>query len=221
METEQKSIAKQEQEIRDILQKYVHRSINTRTDGFEELKEIMAAQPKWANKLDKIYAFKVTRAPRTKALLLQVKLYNLNRWLTVSWRRSTAKKRKPADPLPSAFRNSIRGQIDDWKRSNAFHSGCVKCGSRQYLEADHDNPSFLELTQNFLKTQDLKRIPTKFGYVRNRGRKFRPADLMFELWWQQYHARLARLQWLCKKCNMSKSKTHTPTEDGTGHPPTT
>jgi hypothetical protein len=94
-----KSIKEQEDEIRALLQKHVHREIKEDHESFCEFLGIMMMQPQWLEKLEKIYAFRVTRGrTKNKPLLLQIKLFNRNHWYTVSWRKSVSKPRKEPDP---------------------------------------------------------------------------------------------------------------------------
>jgi hypothetical protein len=203
------TIKQQEETIRNLLQQNVHRTINREHDAFVDILEIMMAQDQWLNKLDTIQAFKVTRSRLNKALLLQVRVNNFARWLTVSWRKGSSKKRKEEDPLQSAFRHSIYRQIMLWKKT--FSPGeCEECKDVQHahlqLHVDHKNPSFLQLTKDFLEKPINKEVPTEFDYHYKGGRKFKKIDNRFKQRWQNYHRKHAVLQWLCRKCNLSKKR---------------
>ena len=204
------TIKAQEQKIRELLQKHIHRIINREHDAFVDLLEIMMAQEKWLDKLETIQAFKVTRSKLNKALILQVKVDNFNRFLTVSWRNGSSKKRKEDDPLQSAFRQAIYRQIALWKRINGFGAECVECKDTQHLHlklhADHKDPSFLQLTKDFLAKPINQSPPTEFDFNRKCGKKFKKKDNLFKQRWQNYHKCHMSLQWLCRTCNLSKSK---------------
>lgn len=204
------SINDQEQKIRELLQKHVHRTINRENETFVDLLEIMMAQDQWLDKLDTIQAFKVTRSKLNKALILQVMVNNFARWLTVSWRKGSHQKRKEEDPLQSSFRQSIHRQILLWKKINKVGAECVECKDIQHLhlklQADHKDPSFLKLTKDFLKKPNNKNVPIEFDYHHKCGRKFKKKDNLFKQRWQTYHQQHSVLQWLCRKCNLSKKK---------------
>ena len=161
------SIASQEAKIRALLQTHVHRAINRDHEAFVDLLEIMMAQPQWLDKLDTIQAFKVTRSRLNKALLLQVRVDNMARWLTVSWRKGTAKKRKEENPLQSAFRQAVRTQIKQWRNVSSPGS-CVECGDTDHLhkklQVDHKDPQFLQLTIDFLAKPINSNPPSDFDY---------------------------------------------------------
>jgi len=203
------SIKEQENRIRNLLQNHVHRIINRENEEFIDILEIMMAQEKWLDKLDTIKAFRITRSKLNKALILQVRVNNFSRWLTVSWRNGSSKKRKEEDPLQSAFRQAIYRQIMLWKK--IFGPGeCAECKDTQHshvkLHVDHKNPSFLNLTKDFLEKPINKDVPTEFDYHYKCGRKFNKKDNRFKQRWQNYHRENAVLQWLCPKCNLSKKK---------------
>jgi hypothetical protein len=204
------SIKDQEKKIRELLQKNVHRIINRENEIFVDLLEIMMAQEKWLDKLDTIQAFRVTRSKLNKALILQVIVDNFSRWLTVSWRKGSSIKRKEEDPLQSSFRQSIHRQILLWKKINSFGAECVECKDIHHLhlklQADHKDPSFLKLTNDFLGRPINKDVPMEFDYYYKCGRKFKKKDNRFKQRWQTYHNQHAVLQWLCRKCNLSKKK---------------
>lgn len=204
------TIKQQEETIRNLLQQHVHRIINREHPAFIDILEIMMAQDQWLDKLDTIQAFKVTRSRLNKALILQVRVNNFARWLTVSWRKGSSKKRKEEDPLQSAFRQAIYCQIMLWKKT--FGPGeCAECKDVHHahvkLHVDHKDPSFLQLTKDFMEKSVNKEAPIEFDYHYKGGRKFKKRDNRFKQRWQNYHRKHAILQWLCRKCNLSKKRT--------------
>ena len=208
---QKESIKAQEQKIRNLLQQHVHRIINRENDAFVNILEIMMAQDQWLDKLNTIQAFKVTRSKLNKALILQVKVDNFHGWLTVSWRKGSSKKRKEEDPLQSSFRQAVYRQISLWKKINSMSAECAECKDVQHshlkLHADHKDPSFLKLTKDFLERPINKDVPLEFDYHHRCGRKFKKRDNRFKQRWQNYHRHHMLLQWLCRKCNLSKKKT--------------
>ena len=207
-----KTIKEEENKIRELLQKHVHRIINRENDAFVDILEIMMGQEKWLDKLHTIRAFKITRSKLNRALLLQVKVDNFSRFLTVSWRKGSSKKRKEENPLQSAFRQAVYRQIMLWKKLNNNMAECVICKDTHHsylkLQADHAEPSFLELTKKFLSFDINKDIPKEFDYHYRCGRKFKKKDNRFKIRWQNYHRKNMRLQWLCRSCNLKKKKNN-------------
>lgn len=205
------TIKEEEKKIRELLQKHVHRIINRDHDAFIDILEIMMGQEKWLDKLNTIKAFKITRSRLNRALILQVKVYNFSRFLTVSWRKGSVKKRKEKNPLQSAFRQSIYRQIMLWKKLNNNSAECVICKDTHHsylkLQTDHKEPSFLQLTKDFLSRDINKDVPIEFDYHYRCGRKFKKKDNRFKIRWQNYHRKNMVLQWLCRKCNLKKNKS--------------
>lgn len=210
---EKKSIISQEAKIRELLQRYVHRTIDRQHEAFVPMLEIMMTQPQWLDKLGSIQAFRVTRNRLNKALLLQVRVNSRTRYNTVSWRKGSSQKRKEPDPLQSAFRQSVHNQIKQWKNVNK--SGvCVECGDTNHLhkklQVDHKEPQFIQLTQSFLALPINAHPPTEFDFhYKTKGKKFKKEDNRFKQRWQNYHQKNAVLQWLCRSCNLKKKKIKT------------
>ena len=201
------SIKKQEGRIRNFLNSHLHNTISRENEIFIDILEIMMAQEQWLDKLDTIQAFRITK--KNNCLLLQVKVDNYSRWLNVSWRKGSYKKRKEENYLQSAFRQAIYRQILLWKKMNYTNYECVECKSNIKLQVDHKEPSFIKLTTDFLEnninsqhSQNIN-IPDKFNYHKY-GHKFTENDYIFKKKWQYYHQHHATFQWLCKKCNLSK-----------------
>lgn len=166
------------------------------------------SQEQWLDKLETIQAFRVTRSRLNKALILQVRVTNCTRWLTVSWRKGSSKKRKEENPLQSSFRQAVHRQIMFWRKNNSVGAKCANCECSDYskLQVDHKSPLFIKLTQDFLEIPINKIVPEDFDYHYKCGRKFKKQDYHFKRRWQNYHSKNATLQWLCKKCNLSKKK---------------
>ena len=211
METiKMETIKSQEEKIRSLLQQNIHRIINRENEIFVDFLEIMMAQDQWLDKLNTIQSFKVTRSKLNKAIILQVKVDNFSNWLTVSWRKGSFKKRKEENPLQSSFRQAIYRQIFMWKKINFINAECSECKDTHHLHmklhTDHKNPSFIKLTKDFLEKPINNNVPINFDFHYRCGRKFKKDDYLFKKRWQNYHQQNATLQWLCRKCNLSKKK---------------
>lgn len=204
IEKEKNSIKKEENNIREFLKIYLNKIINENHEKFNDFCNIMRKQEKWDSKIKNIISFRVVRSRLNKALNLQLKVKNFNKWVTVSWKKGTTKKRKEKDPLQSAFRQSIKTQIFNWKKMNKLGALCNNCRASRLLQADHKFPTFINLTKTFLDNE--KNIPTEFDYHYKCGRKFQKKDNYFKLKWQKFHKKYATLQWLCRSCNLKKKK---------------
>ena len=198
----------EENKIRELLKNNLNKIIEKDNDKFIIFCNLMKEQKNWESKIDNILSFRIIRSRLNKALNLQLKVINLNKWLTVSWRKSSNKKRKEINPLQSAFRQSVYRQISDWKKRNKLRAFCINCKDPtikyKSLQVDHKFPTFKELTVNFLDNE--KNIPEEFDYHYKCGRKFKKVDNLFKLRWQRFHKKYATLQWLCKSCNLKKNR---------------
>lgn len=114
---------------------------------------------------------------------------------------------KKANDLSLAMRNSIYSQIKDFKDKSP-ELKCVDCGSINNIHIDHNNPQFIELQKNFIKSSKLD-IPKNFDDNDWNGKIFRDVDNDFENEWKKYHKDNANLQPLCEKCNLTKKKSKT------------
>ena len=207
------TIKKQEEKIRSLLQKNIQRIVNHDDELFSNLLEIMKEQKQWLDKLNTIQSFRITKSKLNKAIILQVRVDKITRWLTVSWRKGTKIKRKEIDPLQSALRQAIYRQIYLWKKINILNSECFICkeikNKNIKLHVDHKEPSFIKLTKDFLENSINKNIPINFDFHYKCGRKFKKEDYLFKKRWQSYHKQNSNLQWLCQKCNLTKKKYNT------------
>ena len=123
------------------------------------------------------------------------------------------KERTVIHDLCRAMRHAIKDDIARFKRRSILK--CVYCGieyggtkneTKTYYHADHDNPSFEKLTNNFLQTT-VKSIPTIFGGCPDTNMTiFEDKDEDFKKEWVEYHAINCNLQILCKPCNLRKKK---------------
>lgn len=181
---------------------------NTQLDTEQKLwlAGLLKQQEKWKTKADLITDFRVVK--RNGALFLQVKVPACYRWLMVSWRKSCSNISTTVNPLISAMRTSIYPQIRKWKKDNFKTRSCQICFCKVKLQADHATYPFKELSETFVSTQS--NLPTEFDYTKY-GRKFKKSDTDFQKCWVVYHKDNAKLQWLCKPCNLKKScKVYVP-----------
>lgn len=111
--------------------------------------------------------------------------------------------------LTGAMRYAIRRQIQLWKKNNLLLRRCRQCQSVLYLHVDHIIP-FVNIQHDFLKLwmdTTAQSLPSKFRYNRRTCQPtFTQTDIGFTRKWQSYHKTHAKLQWLCKKCNLKKGR---------------
>lgn len=185
-------------EVRDVLSRLVNKKIETEKKLW--LMELLKQQEQWKLKADLITDFRVIK--KRDALLLQIKLPTYTRWSIVSWRKSCSGFKITVNPLLSAMRNSLHSQIKKWKKENHKSRMCKACLCNTKLQADHANIPFKELSSDFISKQS--HLPSEFDYTKF-GRKFKKSDDFFRRAWVMYHEQNAKLQWLCKPCNLKKS----------------
>lgn len=185
-------------DVKDVLGELVNKKIGNEQNAW--LKELLKQQEQWVLKADLITEFRVIK--KNDALLLQIKLPTCTRWIMVSWRKSCKGFKITVNPLLSAMRNSVHPQIRKWKRENQKSRKCEVCFCNTKLQADHINISFKELSSAFISNQI--HLPSDFDFTKF-GRKFKKSDDYFRRNWVMYHKQNAKLQWLCKPCNLKKS----------------
>jgi len=116
-----------------------------------------------------------------------------------------AEKRKQ---LASAMRTAVAYQINKIKVMENGVFTCVLCSTKSSkssdMHVDHVVP-FCKLMDDFLTKWDPHSIPSRFEY--NRGRiQISVMDRPFEIAWAEFHQQNAKLQLLCKTCNLRKGK---------------
>lgn len=62
---------------------------------------------------------------------------------------------------------------------------------------------FCKLKQDFLKNY-TGTIPNTFDQSKDYRKIFKPCNAQFEKEWQSYHKKNAKLQILCKECNLKR-----------------
>jgi hypothetical protein len=112
--------------------------------------------------------------------------------------------------LTQAMRTVIRDDIIVYKQQQQRKHGlfCNYCQNRnesyENYHVDHDNPSFQELKDNFLRI-NTHNIPNLFAdYKKFNLTTFRKEDKQFENAWITYHNQNCNLQILCRNCNLTK-----------------
>jgi hypothetical protein len=104
--------------------------------------------------------------------------------------------------LKSAMRYAIKPQIDHYRSNNV--NVCQSCNSSKNIEIDHFDPSFKKLYTDFIEINP--NIPKEFQDTYFNSACFKEEDREFEESWCQHHLKYAKLQCLCKKCNLSKKR---------------
>lgn len=198
--------------IRAELTSHLNRSYARGSAEFEQLLQLLAAHPTWGCRMAEINGLRIRRSRLNKAIQLQLRTRRA--WFTVSWRQCATRCRAPREGcqsshtrhLVSAMRTAIRYQCRRWRRTQRDFS-CAACGQKNGLQVDHKQPSFHALQTAFLE-QQRSPPPMEFGVERSScARKFLPRDAYFKRKWQDFHAKRATYQLLCKCCNIAKSST--------------
>ena len=107
--------------------------------------------------------------------------------------------------LTNALRYAIYPQTHNYKINNILCCAICNTTDKNILyETDHII-LFTQLKDDFLKITKHT-IPTEFKKDSNNMTMFMNCDNSFKNEWINYHRKNCKLQILCKKCNMSKSK---------------
>ena len=116
------------------------------------------------------------------------------------------KKTTILDNLKSAMRQFISNDITKFKNASKLKCNYCKTETAKSYHVDHDKPSFVELSNNFIGLNPTypKIFDDEPGI--NRAR-FRKIDHEYAKKWSAYHKEKSILQILCDKCNLKKSKT--------------
>lgn len=214
------------EDIVNFLSRYVHQVITPSSDieAFNTIANALhnRGQQSGSNSfskdvLNRVEAFRVTRSPKKKALILQVRYRKSdnkakdNKWHNVSWRKSIKKRKRTIKnteeskesaklaKLTSALRHHIKYQIRDYRDNYFGHPRCELCDkdNRIELEVDHRPPNtFATIKKDFLKDRgDIK--------VWWDGQHFRISKQSIIDEWEEYHLRRASLRFLCGDCNRS------------------
>jgi hypothetical protein len=118
--------------------------------------------------------------------------------------RETSAKNK----LNEAMRNAIYDQITDFKNSSIDIPCCVKCQNIVSLQVDHILP-FDIIKKEFLSSMDPDWVPLSFDENPMYMNVFKPEHNKFAELWKDHHKKNARLQYLCRSCNIKKSNNIT------------
>ena len=205
---QQQQQAQQDQSPKKWLEQRVHCTINPENSpgDFQILCHWIKRHPNYENWKYKIPAtFRITRMSKTKYLQMFVKFQNGKRERIVSWRDCiTGTKNSKVDPLTSAMRSAIRGQIREWRNLNSFNPKCVVCEiSSKNLEVDHYPIPFRTLKKNFLRQQQTNEMDVKKETTWNcktGAFQFRHHSVV-EQQWKIYHHMHGKFRWLCGDCN--------------------
>jgi len=116
-----------------------------------------------------------------------------------------AKPMSDLSKLKSACRTCIEPQIQNFKIKNLNINICRLCNNKIIkAHIDHREPPFKTIFQNFM-AQNSYEIPTIFDdEILTEKCKFKPINKNFEIAFQIYHKKIALLEKICSKCNLSK-----------------
>jgi len=128
-----------------------------------------------------------------------------NSYIDISWIYCCFKYRPEKQSLLDAMRFAIYPSIRLFRNSNDILQ-CQLCGINDInatYEIDHDNPSFLTLSTDFIASNND--FPSLFDdHQRFHNAIFKKENADYERHWILYHNTNCNLQVLCKKCNRRK-----------------
>lgn len=147
--------------------------------------------------------FSLLKPTTTQSLSWLVCVTNIPKFIGNRKPNPAAAKRRQ---LASAMRTAVIYQTNKLKTSSAVFT-CATCNitgtQSSDFHVDHIYP-FCKLMDEFLATWSGQ-MPERFEY--NNGRiQISVMDRPFELAWAEFHNSRAKLQLLCKPCNLSKGK---------------
>jgi hypothetical protein len=115
------------------------------------------------------------------------------------------KPRTIEDDVGRAMRTAITEDINAFKRQFSNKFKCVFCAAEgtnsAEFHADHVRP-FCDIKDEFIGGEQC--IPTRCAETLKGATRFHEHDREFERRWVDFHNQKAKLQILCKSCNLSK-----------------
>ena len=159
--------------------------------------------------LDRIEGFRVTRNPKKKSLLVEVKYKDSPKFHSISWANLIARKRLTKNPKPTqhskvntAFRHHIHYQLVNYRERQPLSLlKCVICESSEStrLEVDHVPPrTFKRLRDHFLQSLEIDEDDVKVWW---NGKRYCLSNVKLAEEWEQYHFSNAKYRILCDACN--------------------
>lgn len=207
-----------EEQILEFLQQHVHRTFNGADSQFQTISNFLKQHHpifKKTNTLDSVRAFRITRTPKKLGIILQVQYQNNKTWHPISWKKCIPSKKRKNETdakgnqtkkrLTCAMRHAIQPQIQNFRDQTFGIRKCANCECTEKIEIDHNDPPFSSLADQFID-QFSNEKPEKFYWNPRAMRwQFLKKNASFQNQWCEFHQNNATLQWLCNKCNLSKS----------------
>lgn len=115
----------------------------------------------------------------------------------------------------SAYRHAVTDQITQYRMSQKLDTGGWECAECKIQDAqinyhvDH-YPDLVFIVRDFEK-EWLGELPTEFVQLENytfntNAHSFKPEDAVFSAAWSVFHAKNAKLQILCRGCNLKRTR---------------
>lgn len=127
--------------------------------------------------------------------------------ISISWRQCCGMKGKSHDlKLSTAMRDAVKSFINSFKTKQPLICNYCYLNTCDYTDyhVDHDDPPFRILRDNFINKTELD-IPEYFSYDENSHiYVFDNDHVDFKNSWIKHHNDNAKLQILCKTCNLKK-----------------
>lgn len=200
------------------LSENVHKNFFPSNPEFGILCSLVDRHPskdEWKNQIP--VSFKISRSPGNGNLVLYVRFDGTTKYRIISWvacsKGKLAKQQESGNvdsQLNGAMRYSIRVQISNYRKNNPTPI-CALCQTTHRIEVDHYPKHFVELRDDFIKSQLAKNLtpPNEFKWHSKRGNfMFKDGnkannyyDKSWKQSWQRYHNSNATYRYLCSTCN--------------------
>lgn len=174
---------------------------------FEWYMQLLPRHPQWKEKEGVgIKDLEVHRNPQLKWPVLIIHRQDGSQTDVSVAMAISGKPRPHRRELIEAMRSAIQSQIREFRKATAGQRrvcprGCQSANGGWHV--DHTERPFVQLVDTFLgqappAPQIFAEDPVCYNTV------FRTEDHLWAAQWSDFHARHARLQWMCAKCNMRK-----------------
>jgi hypothetical protein len=194
-------------DIVNFLETCVHRTLTIKDEKFTIILQTLyncyiGTQKFTKETLDNIEAIKITRTPKKKSLLVQIRFRDTKHFTSISWTNLYKKQEKTEQrKIVSAFRHQIKPQILNYRNSFGCKNKCFLCEneSRNELEVDHVPPNtFKNIFDSFINEIDMGDIKVWWSSKHSR---YLISDKKLAEEWEIYHEKMAKYRMLCGNCN--------------------
>lgn len=176
--------------------------------------DLLEYHPRREKKIKDVSHIKVDIAEKNSSHYCFFLVDNQGNSCDFSYKKCTAKTKKDKSialykldkqDRISAYRQAIQYQIDEYL-SLSKNKKCCICESRENIQVDHNEKTFISILNSFEHEYRIISYPTVEDYKCIHGFRFKKDEYSNEFIenWQQYHKNNATLQILCRTCNLTK-----------------